>query len=100
MEKHHSTTSNLFRDKDGIIIVYDVTDMQSLSAVSSWMIEIGHFAKSERKLLMVGNKIDSEDRAVSKEKGQRLADKESLHYMEVSAQDGTGVKEAFRVFDP
>ena len=39
--------------------------------------------------------IDKENRAVPKEDAQHMADEMSLQYMEVSAQEGTGVCDAF-----
>lgn len=47
-------------------------------------------------IIVVGNKCDMKnDRAVSKEEGQSLADEFNASFLEVSAKDNFRIKEAF-----
>ena len=46
-------------------------------------------------VLLKGNKCDSEDRAVGREDGERLAREYKVNFMETSAKTGLNVESAF-----
>lgn len=46
-------------------------------------------------LVVVGNKIDLKQRAVSKDKGKEFADTIKATYVETSAKDGEGINYLF-----
>ena len=55
--------------------------------VTQWVEDIRNLSSPEAKILLIGNKIDlEEEREVSKEQGQELAEKLDLYYMETSAK--------------
>ena len=98
MERFHSTTTNNLRDKEGVVIVFDVTQKQSFNEVDSWLNQAKLLGRRDVKLLLLGNMVDKKgkgERVISEEIARQKADKESLQYMEVSAVDGTGVRDAF-----
>ena len=80
----------------GILLVYDCTDEQSFNNIRNWMKQIDtHAAKGVAKVL-VGNKSDMEDdRAVTKEQGQQLADEFGVPFFETSAKAGVNIQELF-----
>ena len=45
---------------------------------------------------MLGNKIDREDRCVSEEEGEKLAEQNGILFKEVSARNGRNVQEFFK----
>lgn len=64
--------------------------------IDTWLSEIENHASSEIFKVIVANKIDlSSKRNVTESEGRELASKYGLHYFEVSAKEGSGVKEAF-----
>jgi small GTP-binding protein len=63
-EQFRSFTSSYFRDKDGYVVVFSVTDAASFRNLSHWMKEIRGWDEACR-VCVVGNKIDCEERAVS-----------------------------------
>ena len=46
-------------------------------------------------IVLLGNKCDVEERAITKENGQEMADSLKVSYYETSALNGTGINEAF-----
>ena len=77
--------------------MYDVTDEESFNNVKTWLNEINRYANENVNKLLVGNKSDlSEERVVSEEEGQTLAQRlGSEVFFEVSALSGHNVEAAF-----
>ena len=61
-EKFHSLTEMYVRDALGIIIVYDMTSIESFEGVLTWhkMVE-QHLDQSKVALALVGNKCDNDE---------------------------------------
>jgi small GTP-binding protein len=77
-------------------IVYDVTDRESFENVTNHLHAIERYGRENAKIILIGNKLDKPGRAIETEEGQKLADKYSLPFFEVSAKTGVNVHEAFR----
>ena len=58
--------------------------------------ELNEKAPAQILIALVGNKIDIENRQVSKETGQNYAKSAGLAYYEVSAKENIGVADTFR----
>ena len=80
------------------ILVYDVTNRISFENVNqNWYSEIKK-ASPNISLVLVGNKIDLEnDRVVSTEEGESLAQELKLSYIETSAKTGKNINDAFKM---
>lgn len=58
-ERFRGIISSYYRGAHGIILVYDVTDIETLRHISTvWMNEIQKYANPEAKMVLVGNKTD------------------------------------------
>ena len=95
-ERFRTITSSYYRGAHGIIIVYDVTDMESFNNVKTWLTEIEKYASENVNKLLVGNKSDlvvkkTVDSAMAKE----FADSLGIPFLETSAKNATNVEEAF-----
>ncbi|GAB4852835.1 hypothetical protein Ancab_017031 [Ancistrocladus abbreviatus] len=90
------TVTHEYRNTDGIIIVYDVTDQQSFENVKQWLSEIDRHASDDVLKLLVGNKSDlTANGAVSYEAAKAFADEIGIPFLETSAKNGTNIKKAF-----
>lgn len=90
-------TSEL-RKSQGIIIVYDVTDVDSLRySVDRIYKLIKEKASDHVSLILVGNKADQVPRVISEEEGQRYAKQLNIPFIETSAKTGKNVHEVFEM---
>lgn len=95
-ERFRTITSSYYRGAHGIIVVYDVTDMESFTNVKQWLHEIDRYAAENVNKLLVGNKSDlTAKRVVSTEQGKELADSLGIEFLETSAKTSTNVEQAF-----
>lgn len=95
-ERFRTITSAYYRGADGIIMVYDVTHRESFDHVREWLREVEKYAAPETAKLLIGNKSDRSDRAVSEGEGAALA-KElgGMPFLETSARTSDNVEAAF-----
>ncbi|KAI3972825.1 hypothetical protein MKX01_019483 [Papaver californicum] len=95
-ERFRTITSSYYRGAHGIIIVYDVTDMESFNNVKQWLNEIDRYANDSVCKLLVGNKCDLVDKkVVDTETAKAFADSLGIPFLETSAKEGSNVEQAF-----
>ena len=95
-ERFRNIISSYYRGAQGIMLVYDITDLESFQNLNSWLIEIEKNASKNVYKILVGNKSDMEsERKVTKEQGKDFADQYGMKFFETSAKDSTNVSEAF-----
>ena len=94
-ERFRTITSAYYRGADGIIMVYDVTHRECFEHVRDWLKEVNKYANEGTCMLLVGNKNDLEDRAVTKEEGEELAKELGMPFLETSAKTADNVERAF-----
>ena len=67
----------------GIVLVYDITNIESFNNIEYWMRNIEANADQNVNKVLVGNKCDAEDkRVVSTEQGQDMARRLGLPFYE------------------
>ena len=82
---------------DGIILLYDVTDLNSFKYVNNWINFIRANAQRNLVVYLVGTKIDKkEERKVTIEEGEIIAEKNKCLFAEVSSKTGYNVNEIFQ----
>ena len=87
-----------YKGKNGIVVVYDITNRQSFDDINFWLNEIKEKANKNTVLLLVGNKCDLEDeRKVSFQEGKDFADNNGIKFIETSAKTNQNVDEAFEI---
>lgn len=95
-DRFRSITSAYYRNADGIVMVYDVTKMDSFEHVEEWLSEVDKYATENIVKILVGNKADlHHERQVPRETAQRFADKLGMTFLESSAKTATNVPQVF-----
>jgi len=85
-----------YRRANAAIIVYDITRQKTFSDAREWVKELQSKVDSKIALCVVGNKCDlTEQREISREKGEEFAHQLGAMFTETSASSNIGVKEAF-----
>ena len=99
-ERFKALTASFFRNAEGVVIAYDVTNSESFDNLKFWIssIKTNLFEKNIFiPIIIIGNKIDLEDmREITKDVASAFAKENKFKYFETSAKTGEGVDEAFR----
>jgi small GTP-binding protein len=96
-ERYKSLTNAFFRNAQGIILVFDVSNAETYENLKYWLqsINTNLGEKSDIKKIIIGNKIDL-PREVSKEEAQKFAKNSGVVYFEASAKDNIGIIDSIR----
>lgn len=95
-ERYQALAPLYYRGAHGAVVVYDVTQRDSLDKAQHWMGELRRFAGSAIALVLVANKTDlAGQRQVTEQEGQDTADRCGAVYVEASAATGARVDEVF-----
>ena len=96
-ERYRSLTPMYYRDAAVIIIVYDITSMDTYVNAKIWASEVNGENKNENSIIvLVGNKSDNSDnRKVDLEEARTFANSNSFIHTEVSAKNGDGIEQLF-----
>lgn len=97
-ERFHSLGPIYYRNANGAILVYDITDRPSFERVRKWTKELRKMVGDRNKicLIIVGNKLDlSRHRTVEAEEAKHYAKSVDANFIEVSAKTGSGIDDVF-----
>ena len=95
-EKYHSLSASTIQIADGYILVFDVGRKDTLQLINKWIKYINDYVEVDKKvIIIIGNKIDIENREISEEEGKKFAQSKKVKYFETSAKDNIGVEKAF-----
>ena len=78
-----------YRNVDGVILVYDITNHSSFKEIERWLSEVRQYSENPDRLTLalIGNKSDREsEREVQEEEGRGFAHEQGLLFMELSAK--------------
>jgi Ras-related protein Rab-8A len=97
-ERFRSLPKKYYQNADGIFLLFDVTKPESFKNVSSWMKDIQNNANrgndtSSIIIYLLGNKIDMNEREISKEEAKNLADELKMKYCEISCKLNINITE-------
>jgi small GTP-binding protein len=93
--RYRQIAVNYYKGVLGVIIVYDITNLESFQNLNSWLNEIKNESSNACKIL-VGNKNDLEkDRKVTFEQGKEFANQNGMKFFETSVKENNNVKEIF-----
>ena len=98
-ERYRTIAANYYKNADGILFVYDITNENSLT-FKYWLEQIQE-KSSVKSIILFGNKTDLEnveeekkERKITFEEGKKIADQYGLKLFEGSAKEGININEA------
>ena len=96
-ERFKSITTAYYKNCVCAIIVYDITSKDSFNDITNWINDCKIYSPKTVLKVLIGNKCDLKDnRVISTEEGQELAEKNGILFYETSAKEGTNIKEIFQ----
>ena len=94
-EKFQVVTKSFVKGSDGIIYMYDITQKQSFINIKRWLEDTEDYSLRAKKII-VGNKIDMEERReVTEEMKNKLLNEIDIDLVEISAKKDRNVNEVF-----
>jgi len=96
-ERFHALGPIYYRDSQGAILVYDITDEDSFRKVQTWVKELKKMLGSDICLVIAGNKVDLEKkRNVDRRTAEQYADSVGAAHIHTSAKLNQGIEEVFQ----
>ena len=99
-ERYKALTPSYFKNAEGVLVVYDITNTDSFDNVKYWISSIKYNMESKNikiPIILLGNKIDmDESREITKEVAEKYAAENNYKYFETSAKTGVGIDKAIR----
>ena len=97
-ERFKSINETYFRQADGCIIVYDITNENSFEQIKDYYIpKLREKCKENITTILLGNKSDKEnERKITLEQGSQLALENNFIFMETSCRKNINVADAFQ----
>uniref|UniRef100_A0A7S3JUZ0 Ras-related protein Rab-21 n=1 Tax=Aureoumbra lagunensis TaxID=44058 RepID=A0A7S3JUZ0_9STRA len=95
-ERFHALGPIYYRDADGAMLVYDITDYESFKKVRKWVRELRQIVGADICITIAGNKVDLEkQRAVPAEEATSYAQSVGADHVYTSAKQNKGLDDAF-----
>ena len=94
--RFYTITATCYRRAMGIMLVYDITSEKSFKGVASWISKVAENCDNNINKILLANKCDLEEkREVTRERGEELAGRLGIPFVEISALSNLNVEEAF-----
>lgn len=94
-EKFRSLTRQYYRDSQGAILVFDITNKTTFDSLKTWIDDIKDYSDKDIPIIIVGNKSDLiDEREVSENNINKFLN-DKYTYFEVSAKYGNNIDLAF-----
>ena len=95
-ERFHALGPIYYRDADGALLVYDITDAESFNRIKKWVKELRKIVGSDISLSIAGNKVDLEkNRAVDEAEAVAYAASVGATHFHTSAKANKGLDDVF-----
>jgi len=98
-ERFQGLGTSFYRGADGVCFVFDVTRRKTFEELAAWkkafLIQVGHEGNDNFPMILLANKIDLENREVTKSEVASFCQKEGIQFYETSAKESINVDKAF-----
>lgn len=95
-ERFRTITTSYYRGAHGIMIVFDLTDLESFENIKQWILEINRYSCNNVNKILIGNKSDlRSQRMISYEEAKEYAEQQGMEYFETSAKNANNIDKVF-----
>ena len=99
-ERFKSLPIKYYKNVDGVLLLYDVSDKITFEHVNSWLNDVKQNSNKTKEngepnvsLFLIGNKIDIEKKEVTREEGEQLAKSLGMKFFEISCKSNLNIHE-------
>lgn len=97
-EKFMAITRTYFRDKDIILLLYDMSRISTFNSLTVWIEEIRNNCKKNNNIYMIGTKKDKQIQGIS-QKAKEFAKEQKFKYYEISVKMEQGKNKINDIFE-
>ena len=95
-EKFRAITRQYFKNSEGVFVVFDLTNKETIKKLDIWMKDIKDNIDNDYFIFLIGNKSDLKERDLTiAEEAKQFAINKKINYYEVSAKTGSGIYNIF-----
>ena len=96
-ERFRTITTSYYRNAEGIVLVYDITDRKSFLSIRNWISQIKLYTDLNVNIILVGSKCDNiNERIISYDEGLELSKDYKIDFFECSAKSNININEIFK----
>lgn len=96
-ERYHALGPIYYRNANGAVLVYDITDADTFERIRMWIKELRQVVGDNIHIVICGNKSDLEkEREVNLAMAEKFAKSQGAAHYSTSAKTNEGVSEAFQ----
>ena len=96
-ERFKSLPIKYYKNADGVLLLYDVCDKGSFEDVNNWLKDVKENSnknnESDISLFLLGNKIDKDERVITRAQGEELAKSLGMKFFEISCKTNINIQE-------
>lgn len=96
-ERFRSLSKSFYKGAHGIILMYDISNMESFKHIKNWINDVKNNVSMEKlAVLVVGNKSDlpEDEKKVLKEDREKFENEQKIKIIEVSAKEDKNINES------
>lgn len=91
--------SSFYRGAHGVMICFDITDLESFRNVDNWLEEVTRYCPGNTPVFLIGTKADLQSRRmVSYSMVKEYAELKKLTYIETSSKTNENIEKCFADF--
>ena len=95
-DRFKCVVSSFYRNANGVIICFDITDLESFRNVNNWLEEVKRFCPEKTPIFLIGTKVDLRlRRMVSYDMIKAVTERNQLSYLETSSKTNENVEKCF-----
>ena len=94
-ERFKSLTKNYFRDCYAALFIFDFTNKNSFNNIKNWLELYNEISDKNSEKILIGNKIDLNNKEVQTDIAKEFAQKNHLNYFEISVKEKKNINLIF-----
>ena len=94
-ERYRNVAKSYFQSSHAFIVAYDISNIKTFKQLKYWVEQIKSISNTNVKCIIIGTKLDMEDRQVDEEEAKDFAQKLGFKFFETSAKLNINVTETF-----